>query len=307
MSTDSRPAVAVVVVTYNSAEVLQDCLLSMVDGFRGVHLAQVLVADNASADGSMTIAEAMTGLPVRVVQLGRNAGYAAAINAAVRELDCATLDAVLVLNPDTRLAPGAVSVLAGALRMPRRGIAVPRLVNPDGSLQPSLRRPPTVTRALVEAVVGGHRSGRFGELITDPAHYRRPGPAVWATGAAMLISTAAISDIGPWDESFLLYGEEVEYALRAADRGWVLWYEPDAIVEHICGEFGTNMNPMLAALLTVNRVRLFRKRHGALPGMAYFAVTALGAIVRAMAGRQAARAAAGALLRPSRRLRELPA
>lgn len=299
------PAIAVVVVTYNSASVLKDCLLSLADGCRGVHLAQVLIADNASTDDSATIAESVAGLPVQVVQLGRNAGYAAAINAALRELDSTALDAVLVLNPDTRLLPGAVTVLVNGLRASRHGISVPRLINPDGSLQPSLRRSPTVRRALAEAIIGGNRAGRLGELITDPEHYRRPGPAVWATGAAMLISTAAISDIGPWDESFLLYGEEVEYALRAADRGWIMWYEPDAVVEHIGGESGTN--PMLSALLTVNRVRLFRKRHGAVAGTVYFVVVTIGEVIRAMAGRPTARANAVALLRPSRRMRELPA
>lgn len=296
--------VAVVVVTYNSAAVLKDCLLSLVDGFRGVQLAQVLVADNASADESVAIAEGVPGLPVRVVQLDRNAGYAAAINAAVRTLDTTAIDAVLVLNPDTRLAPGAVAALADALRVPRRGVVVPRLVNPDGSLQPSLRRAPTVSRALAEAIVGGGRAGRLGEFITHTDRYRRPGPVAWATGAAMLISTATIRDIGPWEESFLLYGEEVEFALRAGDRGWEIWYEPAAVVEHIGGESGTK--PMLAALIAVNRVRLFRARHGPVAGAAYFAAVTLGELFRAAAGRRTARAAVVALLRPTRRLVALP-
>jgi GT2 family glycosyltransferase len=300
-------SVSVVVVTYNSATVLRECLLSLHAGCEGVRLTQVVVADNGSADKSVDIAESVTEIPVRVVQLDRNAGYSAAINAAVRGLDMTTLDAVLVLNPDTRLRPGAASTLARSLSEPGRGITVPRLVNPDGSLQPSLRWPPTITRALAEAIIGGSRAGRFrllGELITDPTHYTSPRPAAWATGAVMLISTAMIAEIGEWDESFLLYGEEVEYALRARDRGWVLWYEPDAIVEHIGGESGTN--PMLAALLTVNRVRLFRNRHGAFRGAGYFAAVVLGELVRAIAGRRTSRAALVALLRPSKRLRTLP-
>lgn len=296
--------VAVVIVTYNSAAVLQDCLLSLAEGCRAVHLAQVLVADNASADGSVAIALGVPGLPVQVVQLGRNAGYAAGINAAVRVLDTSAIDAVLVLNPDTRLAPGAVAALANALQGPRRGVVVPRLINPDGSLQPSLRRTPTVCRALAEALVGGSRAGRLGELITDPDHYRRPGSVAWATGAAMLISVTTIREVGPWDESFLLYSEEVEFTLRAGDRGWQTWYEPAAVVTHLGGESRTN--PMLAALLVVNRVRLFRARRGPLAGAAYFAVVTLGELVRAAAGRRTARAAVIALFCPTRRLIALP-
>lgn len=292
------------VVTYNSAAVLKDCLLSLVDGFTGVHLTEVLVADNASTDDSVTIAENVPSLPLRIVHVGVNAGYAAGVNTAVCDLDISRIDAVLVLNPDTRLRPGSVAILADALRAPRRGIVAPRLLNPDGTLQPSLRRQPTVTRALAEALIGGKHAGRLGELIIHPEFYSKPGPAVWATGAAMLISTSMIREIGPWEESFLLYGEEVEFALRAADHGWALWYEPRAIIEHIGGESGTN--PMLAALLAVNRVRLFRSRCGPLAGAAFFAAVTTGELIRAAAGKRTARAAAIALLRPSRRITRLP-
>jgi N-acetylglucosaminyl-diphospho-decaprenol L-rhamnosyltransferase len=303
MSTD-LPAVAAVIVTYNSATVLADCLLSLADGCKGVRLVEVLVADNASTDNSVSIAESIHDLPLKVVQTGKNAGYAAAINAAVRELNISGIDAILVLNPDTRVRPGAVDLLAKALNTPGRGIVVPRLVNPDGTLQPSLRRQPTVTRALAEALIGGNHAGRLGELITDPEPYRRPGTAAWATGAAMLISTTMLREIGPWEESFLMYGEEVEFALRAADHGWVLWYEPNAIVAHIGGESGTN--PMLAALLAVNRVRLFRARRGPAAGAAYFVAVTIGELIRAATGRRTSRSAAIALLCPSRRITALP-
>ncbi|KAA2261181.1 glycosyltransferase family 2 protein [Solihabitans fulvus] len=304
--TIALPRIAVVVVTYNSEGVVEECLRSLCDGARGVRLTDVVVADNASADGTLRIVE-NADLPIRIVQLGRNAGYAAAVNAGMDALLDSDFDAVLVLNPDCRLRPGVLSTLAEALRVPGRGIAVPRLVNPDGSTQPSLRRPPTVTRALVESIIGGSRAGRIGrlgELITDPKRYERAGPAAWATGAAMLVSLRTWRHIGRWDETFLLYGEETEYALRAWDHGWTLWYEPSAVVEHIGGESSTNT--MLWALLTVNRVRLYRRRNGALPTAAYYLAVVIGEGLRALAGRHTARAAVTALVLPSRRLRELP-
>ena len=113
----------------------------------------------------------------------------------------------------------------------------------------------------------------------------------------MLLDAEAIKELGPWDESFLLYSEETEYALRAADRGWSLWYEPEAVIEHVGGESGTN--PMLAALLIVNKVRLFRRRRGGSPRFAYYLSIVLGQSVRALAGSRTARAALAALLRPS--------
>ena len=139
----------------------------------------------------------------------------------------------------------------------------------------------------------------------EPRYYAEPGPTIWATGAAMLISTIAIRDIGPWDESFLLYGEETEYALRAAESGWQLWYEPAAVVDHI-GGVQTVINPSLFALLTVNRVKIYRRRHGRVASVMYQAAVTLGEALRAVSGRQTSRAAVKALIRPSCRLRALP-
>ncbi|WP_219504597.1 glycosyltransferase family 2 protein [Nonomuraea ceibae] len=304
------PRVAVVIVTYNSADVLEGCLASLPAGAEGVELADVVVADNASKDGSTAIAD-RADLPVKVVQLGRNAGYAAGINAGIAALDLDGLDAVYVLNPDCRLRPGAIAPLVACLAEhqagPRTGIVAPYMVNPDGSLQPSLRRAPTVARALVEAVIGGDRAGRLGslgELVTDPRDYARPGAFAWVTGAAMLLSARMVREVGPWDESFLLYSEETDYCLRAADLGWRTWYEPASVIEHIGGDSG--VNPMLAAMLVVNKVRLYRRRNGVVAGAAYFAAVLAGEAVRALAGRRTARAAVTALLRPSRRTKALP-
>jgi N-acetylglucosaminyl-diphospho-decaprenol L-rhamnosyltransferase len=290
--------IGVVIVTYNSADVLEGCL----DSLRSQQVeVAVAVADNDSRDDSVAIAE-RAGLPLRVVRMGRNAGFAAGINAGVDALDAAGVDAVFVMNPDCRLRPDTLLRLAAALREPGRGIAVPRLLNPDGSLQPSLRNAPTVRGAIAESIIGGTRAGRIGtlgELVTDHRRYERPGPAVWATGAAMLISAATLRDVGRWDESFLLYSEETDFALRAADRGWTLWYEPAAVVEHIGGDQAKN--PTLAALAEINRVRLFRRRHNPVVALAYHAAVAAGAAIRALAGRHTSRASLAVLLIPSRR------
>ncbi|MEV7807016.1 glycosyltransferase family 2 protein [Microbispora sp. NPDC088329] len=298
------PRIAVVIVTYNSAKILGGCLDSLPAGARGVDLREIVVADNASRDESTAIAERAGATVVRV---GRNAGYAAAFNAGVAALDLWRLDAVMILNPDCRLRPGCLAPLAAALGEPGLGIAAPRLLSVDGHTHPSLRRTPSVRRAWAEALIGGRLAGRvaaLGEVITDPAVYERPGPADWATGAALLMSVRALADVGPWDESFLLYSEETEYALRAADRGWRLWYEPSAVVEHIGGE--AKVNPMLAALLTVNKVRLFRRRRGPVSSAAYYLAVVLGESIRALRGRRPAREAVAWLLRPSRRISALP-
>lgn len=302
----SAARVAVVVITYNSADVLPACLDALRDGGAdGVELTDVVVVDNASDDASTEIAKTAEGLPISVVQLLENVGYAAGFNAGMATLRHRPPDAVMVVNPDCRLRPGALATLARALQVEGRGVAAPRLVNPDGSLQPTLRRTPTVTGVLAESVLGGRVADRLGlgELIFTAGPHERPGTAAWATGAALLLSWRLLEALGPWDESFLLYSEETEYLLRAADHGWATWYEPAAVVEHQGGEAGTK--PGLAALLTVNRVALFRRRHGAAKGLVYTAAVVLGAALRAAAGQGVARASLAALLLPSRRITSL--
>jgi N-acetylglucosaminyl-diphospho-decaprenol L-rhamnosyltransferase len=298
-----NPRIAAIVVTYNSADILSECLRSLAET-KDVELTAVVVADNASKDGSLAIAEAAHDLPIVPLDMGRNAGYAAAINAGIAALDIERLDAVMVLNPDCSVRPDTLVLLWDALRRPGFGIAAPRLINPDGSLQPTLRRMPALRRAMAEAVLGklAGRTG-LGELVTGESEHAQAGPAAWATGAALLITVEVVQQVGPWDESFLLYSEETEFILRAADLGWRLWYEPAAEVEHVGGE--SSINPTLNALLVVNKVKLFRRRHGALASAAYYTVVLIGESVRALTGRRVSRAAVVALIRPSRRLQAL--
>jgi N-acetylglucosaminyl-diphospho-decaprenol L-rhamnosyltransferase len=234
------------------------------------------------------------------VAMGRNAGYAAGVNAAAAAVP--PRDALLVLNPDMRLGAGSVRALLATLAIPGTGIAVPRLVDASGRLARSLRREPTVRRALGEALLGGGRAGRFpafGEVVGNERRYQHPGTADWASGAAMLVARDCLDAVGPWEESFFLYSEETDFALRARDAGFALRYAPDAVAVHVGGEAHTS--PLLWSILTVNRVRLFRRRHGRLHTVAFWLAVALNEALRALPGRPTHRAALRALLSlPSR-------
>jgi GT2 family glycosyltransferase len=297
--------IAVVVVTYNSADVITGCLASLPDGAKDIELADVIVVDNASTDESLRIAKEAAGPPIEIVQLERNGGYAAGFNAGIEVLAGREPDAVLVMNPDCRLRPGALAVMADALSVGKRGIVAPRLLNFDGTLQPTLRRAPTVAGAVAEAFLGGKLAGRIGlgELLFDERSHLRAGKNAWAAGAALLISWQTIVQVGPWNESFLLYSEETDFIFRAADHGWTMWYEPMAVVDHRGGEDGTN--PVLAALEVVNKVKFYRSRRGKVASTAYWLAMLVGVSLRAMAGRRTAQASMAALLRPSHRITSL--
>ncbi|HEY5184160.1 MAG TPA: glycosyltransferase family 2 protein [Actinomycetes bacterium] len=289
--------VAVVVVTYQSRRLLGDFVGSLDAGLAGVGAWRLVVADNDSDDG--TVDEIGRLAPsAALVGLGANRGYAAGVNAGIKA--AGAVDAVLVANPDIRLEPGTVARMVETMIETRAGIVVPRLVDERRHLLTTLRREPTLARVAGEAVLGGGRAGRsprWGEVVTDPAAYGSRATADWATGALMLISLTCAQTVGTWDESFFLYSEETDYCLRARNAGFPLVYEPDAIAVHLGGESG--VSPPLYALLTVNRVRLYRRTHGPVAGAAFWSMLLLGEAVRAAAGRPTSKAAVRGLLRPA--------
>jgi N-acetylglucosaminyl-diphospho-decaprenol L-rhamnosyltransferase len=289
--------VTVVVVLYNSAAHVDTFLDALPGAIDGVPAWQLVVVDNGSADDGA--ARVASRAPGAVVVRQGNRGYAAGINAGIAAAEPS--NAVLVINPDVRLGPGCVAALLEKLNHPGVGIAVPRLTTADGGLGWSLRREPTVLRALGEAVLGGSRAGHFpalGEVVRDPSTYQRSGFADWASGCVMLISRTCLEAVGPWDERYFLYSEETDFALRARDAGFALRFAPDAFAGHLGGESHTS--PQLWSMLTVNRVRLFARRHGLAQTLAFWGVVTINEALRAPFGAPVHRAALGALLRPSR-------
>jgi GT2 family glycosyltransferase len=287
-------SVTVAIVTHNSELVIADCLRALPGACDGVDVRALVVADSGSTDA--TLLEVARAAPhARCVELNGNRGYAAGINAAVRASPEA--DAVLILNADVRLARHSVRRLAQAIDG-TTGIAVPRLEAPDGSLQLSLRREPSVLRAFGEALLG-QRAGRvraLGEVVVDRDCYDRPGTADWATGAVLLVSRACLHAVGEWDESFFLYSEETDFALRARDRGYALRYVPAARAVHLEGD-GTR-SPGLWSVMAVNRVALYRRRHGRVASALFRTAVLVNESLRAaMADGRTHRRAAVALLR----------
>ncbi|WP_434446144.1 glycosyltransferase [Lentzea sp. E54] len=239
-----RSPVAVVIVTYQSEQVIAGCLDSLPDDVK------VIVVDNASTDATVAAA---TRPGVQIVRNPVNAGFAAGVNLGIK---AAEGHDVLVLNADIRLHPGAVE----ALRATGKPIAVPRLVDESGALARSLRRRPRVAGAFTEALAGGGRAGRIGlgETVTDAKAYQGAHAADWATGCAWLIKREVIERHGLLDERYFLYSEETDYMMRAGG----VWFEPRATATHIGGEVSTNAR--LWSMLTANKVRLHRERHGRL-------------------------------------------
>lgn len=253
--------IALVVVTYNSADVLPGLLDSLELGLEGMDRYEVIVVDNASRDASVTLARAHR-IGAKVMETGRNAGYAAGINAALAAI--APNRDVLVLNPDVRLQSGCVLALSRRLLNASIGMVAPKILNEDGTISFSLRREPSLLTIWSDALLGTRLASKLGigEIVAASEIYQSGGVADWATGAALAISARAREIVGRWDETFFLYSEEVDYMrrVRAADMDVV--YEVSAGAVHFGGEY--HENTYLSGLMTANRIRYFRRHHSAL-------------------------------------------
>jgi GT2 family glycosyltransferase/glycosyltransferase involved in cell wall biosynthesis len=281
--------VTAVVVTFNSASVVDGVLTSLRRaGDTGPE--HIVVVDNGSTDDTLDRARRYD---VNIISQG-NTGFAHGVNRGVAAAPPGT--DILILNPDVELGEAALARLTATLAEDERvAIVVPTLRGPEGAVSRSLRRDPTVSSTLVEAMVGGSRAGRLGEAYL--ARGDTPTSIDWATGAVMLVRRSVLEEVGGLDETFFLYSEETEFCMRVRDAGYRVMVEPRAVATHVGGEL--QQNPDLWSLRAVNRVRLHRRRHGPIPGAAFRAASIVFEGRRSLSGNPASRAALRALLRPS--------
>jgi N-acetylglucosaminyl-diphospho-decaprenol L-rhamnosyltransferase len=266
--------VLVAVVTYNSATELPHLVASLPDGMSGVDDWRLVVADNASSDGSADLVGELAP-SATVIQTGANLGYAAGINAcmALAEPD----EDLFVLNADVRLGRGCVRALVDACADGVTGVAAPVVQGLDGTVEASLRRRPTALRTVAESFAGVH-AGRFGEQLDVPSSKRSLAvDADWINGAVLFVPAAVRARIGPWQQDLFLYSEEVDYCRRVIDAGWRVRWIPTARATHRGGE--ATSSPALWAQLTTNKVvhlaRWEGRRHAAVAWVGLLAAQAI--------------------------------
>lgn len=271
--------IVVIVVTYNSASTINHLFADLRRDAFALAL-RVVVVDNDSTDCTANLVAAQDD--VYLIQSGGNLGYAAGINRARRHIE--QCGGVLVLNPDLRLREGALKAMLSALAQPGVGAVVPlNVFDESDGLDLTLRREPSILGALGDALVGGRRFARRPKWLTETElrreTYTNPHTVDWATGAAIMIRPDVGIAVGDWDERYFLYSEETDYCRRIRDRGYQVWFEPAARVQHSGG--GSGSSSALASLMAVNKVR-YIERHRRKPyAVAYRGVIALGEALRA--------------------------
>ncbi|RKT78482.1 GT2 family glycosyltransferase [Terracoccus luteus] len=273
--------VGIAIVTYNnSRDILSLCASMNLDAEKLV--TRILVVDNGSSDDTVAVARGIPG--VRVIVNEANAGFAGGVNVALHALGD-EVDAVAVLNPDAVVAPGALRELAAALTDPSVGVAVPRVTEPDGEAAYSLRREPGILTALGDAAVGSRlrrRPAWLSDTLWDPRAYEHDHDVDWASGAAWMVARDVVGCVGPMDERYFLYSEEVEYARRVRRHGWRVRYVASAEVAHVGGASGRSA--ALDALRAMNRVKDYRSCHLLLPSLVFGAVVVGHQAVRSSRG-----------------------
>jgi len=232
----------IVIVNYNTRELLRDCLASVFES-KGDFLYRVCVVDNCSSDGSATMVR--EEFPqVLLIESPYNGGYAYANNLGLRALGFDWPDVrddapryALLLNPDTILPPSALAdMLAFMDGHPEAGIAGPRLVRQDGSLDLACRRSFPTPEVAFYRLLGlsklfprSPRFGRYNLTYIDPDELTEVDSVV---GAFMMIRREAIAKTGLLDEAFFMYGEDLDWAYRIKQAGWKVYYNPDVTVLH---------------------------------------------------------------------------
>jgi GT2 family glycosyltransferase len=271
----SSPDVSIIIVSFNTRQVLQECLQSIERESSGLEV-EVWVVDNNSSDGSPEMLE--QDFPyVHLIRSQINLGFGAANNAA---LPLARGRYVVLLNSDAFLCKDSLRLAIKHMdEHPQAGLGGARLMGRDGSWQPSARMFPSImTDAFVYFGLAARfpKSRLFGRFDRTWADQSAASEVDWVPGAFSIIPAATLAKVGFFDPNFFLYSEEVDLCKRIKAAGYQIWYWPDIAVIHIGGESSRQIKTLEMSSTGAQLIRwrmrstllYYRKHHGSAAWMA---------------------------------------
>lgn len=296
----SPPDVSIIILSWNTRGYLRRCLASILTprdpevgsawDRAGLPLAefpeeavscQVIVVDQESLDGSAELVEQEFPQALLIRQRP-NLGFAGGNNVGFRQARGRYL---LLLNSDTVARPGWLTELVRyADAHPRAGLIGPRLLNPDGSLQYSCRRFPSLGAGVfrhtpLELLAPRNRFTRD-YLMRDWDH-SEPRQVDWLSGACLMARREMVEEIGPLDEGYFMYFEDVDWAFRAHAAGWEVHYTPAATVVHEIGRSSDRRPKRMIVMHHQSAFRYFSKHSRTGRNPVGRMVLALGLVARA--------------------------
>jgi N-acetylglucosaminyl-diphospho-decaprenol L-rhamnosyltransferase len=231
------PDVSTVVVTYNALPWVEQALES-------VRETELVVVDHGSTDGTLDLVRER--FPEATVVEQDNLGFGAGNNAGMR---AASGRWYLLLNSDAWLQAGALGALiAFAEEHPDAAVVGPRLLNPDGTLQRSVRGFPTLWRIATEYLFLrklAPRSRMLNAFYAGGFDHDEPREAEFLMGSVLLVRPEAVEAVGGFDERYFMFSEETDWCYRFRQAGWKTWFFPGAEAVHVGGATTTqNWGPM---------------------------------------------------------------
>lgn len=252
---------SICIVNWNTRELLRQCLLSIYNSVHDMDF-EVLVVDNASTDGSSEMVR--REFPAaRLFANDGNTGFAAGCNLAIKNSKGRN---ILLLNSDTVAIPGAMSTMAEFLDShPEAGVVGCRLLNPDGTVQLSCRKFPSLSWDYIRTTLlskAYHHFKPLRSVLNSLVHADSPAgrrSVDWVSGACLMTRREVFDSVGLLDERFFMFCEEIDWCYRAKRSGWRIQYLPDAHVIHYGGGSSRHQRLLTYWALAKSTYHYFRK------------------------------------------------
>jgi len=261
MNAGQERDLSIVIVNYNVRDLLRDCLRSLLES-RCSYAFEVIVVDNCSLDGSAEMVE--TEFPqVQLIVSPSNDGFAAANNRGITAAQPSRY--LMLLNPDTVVPLDGLQKLVDFMEVhPEAGVVGPKLIKGDGTLDLACRRSFPDPRVAFYHAFGFDRLfprsrefARYNLTFLDEDQLNEVDCVV---GAAMLVRSAVIDRAGLLDETFFMYGEDLDWAYRIHQQGWKVFYNPDVVIVHLKGQ-SSRQRRVRSILAFYNAMLIFHRKH----------------------------------------------
>lgn len=274
----SSPELTVLIVNWNTRELLRSCLQSIEPERRELDL-EVLVVDNASADGSAEMVR--SGFPqVRLIESGGNLGFGRGNNLALPQ---ASAPLVLFLNPDTEVRPGALRAMVDFMQQSQSTGAVGcRIVNEYGHLQElGLQASPSPWMELVKLLLVSNKASGILKRLPWRHDPTQDGPVKKLYASCLMVRRSVLESVGSFDERFFMYCEDVDLCHRIDQAGHGLYYLSQPEIVHYCGKASESAPSDFSTLMMCESIAmLMEKYYGTVGRLLYRGIVTLSSLAR---------------------------
>ncbi len=259
---------SIIIVSFNTEKLTRECIESVVKNTKGISY-EFLVMDNISKDGSVEMLKGLSQkLPLTLIANKDNIGFGAANNQGMKRAKGRYL---LLLNSDTFVKDNTLGEMVFWMdENPKVGISSCALKNKDGSLQGTGGYFPNLFRVfcwmffledipfLSKLIKPYHPMHPNSPFYKGEEFFKKAQERDWLTGAYLLFRREVLNDVGYFDKDYFMYVEEIDYAYRAKEKGWQVWFLPKWAITHYGGASGTSE---LATLSEYKSLKVFYKKH----------------------------------------------